>query len=164
MPPSDPSFAEETPENHPFCAHFRALSFGHITLTLPPSSLVTRHSLGVSHQPFLNHSIARSLNSSMTQFFSLSPRPARARLDSPGDPALCGEIPSARDRLGALRPYPSSLPAPLFTSEIAGNARGVPGGSGVGPVRSAWRDKACCPSILSRGCGCRPRNRCDRRP
>jgi len=65
MPPSDPSFAEETPENHPFCAHFRALSFGHITLTLPPSSLVTRHSLGVSHQPFLNHSIPRSLNHSI---------------------------------------------------------------------------------------------------
>ena len=32
MPHSDPSFAEKPPENHPFCAHFRALDFGQIAL------------------------------------------------------------------------------------------------------------------------------------
>ena len=32
MPHSDPSLAEKTPENHPFCAHFRAFGFGQIAL------------------------------------------------------------------------------------------------------------------------------------
>ena len=32
MPHSDPSFAEKPPENHLFCAHFRALDFRQIAL------------------------------------------------------------------------------------------------------------------------------------
>jgi len=32
MPHFDPSFAEKPPENHPFCAHFRALDLGQIAL------------------------------------------------------------------------------------------------------------------------------------
>ena len=80
MPNSDPSFAEKTPENHPFCAHFRALDFGQIALTSSPP----RHSPVVNCQPSANDSITQSPDASIpqspdrsiTQFFWLA-RPHR---------------------------------------------------------------------------------------
>ena len=48
-----PLFPPNPPENRPFCAHFRALGFGQIALTIPPRRLspVTRQWSAVTETP-----------------------------------------------------------------------------------------------------------------
>ena len=113
--PSDPSFAAQSPPKSPLFGPFLRPFFRTTCPYSSPSSLVTRHSLVVSHQPFLNHSIARSLNSSpfrihnslfsissITQFFPLPPlffrlvfSPRKLHTPSPDD-GVVNAPPSSR--------------------------------------------------------------------
>jgi hypothetical protein len=87
MPHSDPSFAEKTPENHPFCAPFRALVFGQIALVHPGRQLSAislppmTQSLNRPITQSPNSSITQSPDHSITQFFSRAPVPAATILD-----------------------------------------------------------------------------------
>ena len=107
----------------------------------------------------------------MVRFADLRPRRIRLEIAFPGTRSEVSDhekLPSwfgrYADTVVQLRTCPhdrfsscSPCAPGRSASGTVGSAPAVSRDSGADLFRSAWRDKACCPSALSRECGCIPR-------